>query len=223
MRQTVVIVDDRATNLKILERLAQSLDQVDVRIFDHPQRALDDAARSPPDLVLTDFNMPDLDGATFIRRFREVPGCGDVPVIVVTAYEDRDLRYKALEAGATDYLLSPVDHHEFRVRSRNLLTLRRQQFMLRARASSLEQKIVADARRHRDALRESRELLLRVIDAIPMRVSATDAGGRYVFANEYFARAFGRPVQAIIGNTPSELGPGPEADEAAAIDGRLIA
>src|SRR5579872_332899 len=204
MRQTVVIVDDRATNLKILERLAQSLDQVDVHLFDHPQRALDDAARSPPDLVLTDFNMPDLDGATFIRRFREVAGCADVPVIVITAYEDRDLRYKALEAGATDFLLSPVDHHEFRVRSRNLLTLRRQQFMLRARASSLEQKIVADARRHRDALRESHELLLRVIDAVPLALVATDRDGRYVFVNDWFARSIGKPPAAIIGQTRSE-------------------
>ena len=222
-RQTVVIVDDRATNLKILERLAQSLDQVDVRLFDHPQRALDDAARSPPDLVLTDFNMPDLDGATFIRRFRAIAACADVPVIVVTAYEDRDLRYKALEAGATDFLLSPVDHHEFRVRSRNLLTLRQQQFMLRARASSLEEKIVADARRHRDALRESHELLLRVIDTVPLALVATDRDGRYVFVNDWFARSIGKPPAAIIGQTPVAVSADPYARESMERDRRIMA
>ncbi|MEI4883966.1 PAS domain-containing protein, partial [Klebsiella pneumoniae] len=79
-----------------------------------------------------------------------------------------------------------------------------------------------EERRHQDELRHSHELLLRVIDAVPMRVSATDAAGRYVFANEYFARALGRPVQAIIGHTPSELRPGPEADEAAAMDRKRI-
>jgi two-component system, cell cycle sensor histidine kinase PleC len=126
-RPTVAIVDDRITNLKILERLAASLDdRVDVRTFDHPKRALDYARNNPPDLVITDFKMPDLDGAEFIRRFRQLLSCADVPVMVITAYEDRDLRYQALEAGATDFLLSPVDHHEFRVRSRNLLTMRRQ-------------------------------------------------------------------------------------------------
>ena len=222
-RQTVVIVDDRATNLKILERLAQSLDQVEVRLFDHPQRALDDAARSPPDLVLTDFNMPDLDGATFIRRFRAIAACADVPVIVVTAYEDRDLRYKALEAGATDFLLSPVDHHEFRVRSRNLLTLRQQQFMLRARASSLEEKIVADARRHRDALRESHELLLRVIDTVPLALVATDRDGRYVFVNDWFARSIGKPPAAIIGQTPVAVSADPYARESMERDRRIMA
>jgi len=222
-RQTVVIVDDRATNLKILERLARSLDDVEVRLFDHPQRALDEATTLTPDLVLTDFNMPDLDGAAFIRRFRAITACADVPVIVVTAYEDRDLRYTALEAGATDFLLSPVDHHEFRVRLRNLLTMRRQQLLLRARASSLEEKIVADARRHRDALRESHELLLRVIDAVPLAVVATDRDGRYVFVNDWFARSVGRPPTEIIGQTPIAVSPSAYARESMERDRRIIA
>ena len=222
-RQTVVIVDDRLTNLKILERLAQSLEAVEVRIFDHPQKALDFAEATPPDLVLTDFNMPDLDGAAFIRRFREIPACVDVPVIVVTAYEDRDLRYQALEAGATDFLLSPVDHHEFRVRSRNLLTMRRQQLLLRARASSLEEQIVADARRHQDALRESHELMLRVIDAVPLMVVATDRDGRYVFVNDWFARSIGKSPAAIIGQTPAAVRPGEASRAEMERDRRIIA
>ncbi len=72
--------------------------------------------------------MPEMDGATFVEHFRALPGCADIPVIVVTAYEDREYRYRALEAGATDFLLSPVDHHEFVTRARNLLNLRRQIF-----------------------------------------------------------------------------------------------
>jgi PAS domain S-box-containing protein len=223
-RQIVTIVDDRITNLKILERLARSLaDEIVVRTFDNPLSALASAGKEEPDLVITDFKMPELDGAEFIRRFRTLEACIDVPVMVITAYEDKDLRYRALEAGATDYLLSPVDHHEFRVRSRNLLTLRRQQLLLKQRAVSLEERMLEEERRHQDELRHSHELLLRVIDAVPMRVSATDAAGRYVFANEYFARAFGRPVQAIIGHMPSELVNGRDTDETGAIDRGLIA
>jgi len=223
-RQIVTIVDDRITNLKILERLATSLsDNVVVKTFDNPLAALDSAAQQEPDLVITDFKMPELDGAEFIRRFRTFDNCIDVPVMVITAYEDKDLRYRALEAGATDYLLSPVDHHEFRVRSRNLLTLRRQQLLLKLRATSLEERMIEEERRHQDELRHSHELLLRVIDAVPMRISATDQEGRFVFANEYFARALGRPVQAIIGSTSLELRPGPESEDDARIDRRLIA
>jgi PAS domain S-box-containing protein len=205
-RQTVAIVDDRATNLKILERLAETLtERVDVRIFDHPQKALQAFRLATPDLVITDFNMPELDGAEFTRRFRAIPSCADVPVIVITSYEDRVLRYQALEAGATDFLLSPVDHHEFRVRSRNLLTLRRQQLQLKERASALEQKIQVEAERHKDALRESHELLIRVIDAVPVMVAATDREGRYIFVNDWFARRVAKPAGEIIGLTPVEV------------------
>jgi len=202
-RQMVVIVDDHAANRKILERLAASLAEgMEVKLFDHPQKALDSARTAIPDLLITDFNMPELDGAEFIRRFRVIPGCADVPVMVITSYEDRDSRYGALEAGATDFLLSPVDHHEFRVRSRNLLTLRRQQLQLKERASALEEKILLEAERHKDALRESHELLIRVIDAVPVMVAATDREGRYVFVNDWFARRIGKPASEVIGLTP---------------------
>jgi two-component system cell cycle sensor histidine kinase PleC len=222
--QTVAIVDDRATNLKILERLAGSLtDGIEVKIFDRPQKMLEAAPLAPPDLVITDFNMPELDGAEFIRRFRAIPACADVPVIVITAYEDRALRYQALEAGATDFLLSPVDHHEFRVRSRNLLTLRRQQLQLKERASSLEQKMLADAKRHRNALRESHELLMRVIDAVPVMVAATDREGRYVFVNDWFAKRIGKPANEIIGLTPIQVRDDLGARSAMERDRRIVA
>ena len=222
-RQTIAIIDDRITNLKILERLAASLDsRVDVRTFDHPQRALDQAQAEPPDLVITDFKMPDMDGAEFIRRFRALQSCVDVPVMVITAYEDRDLRYQALEAGATDFLLSPVDHHEFRVRSRNLLMLRRQQLLLKERASSLEQQIVVEEQRHKDALRHSHELLMRVIDAVPVLVSATDHEGRYVFVNDFYARHIGQPVASIVGLTPVAVKDSPETRAAMERDRRIV-
>jgi two-component system, cell cycle sensor histidine kinase PleC len=221
--QTVAIVDDRETNLKILERLARTLEGVEVETYDRPQNALDAFAAAPPDLVITDFNMPELDGAAFIRQIRELPPCVDVPVIVITAYEDRDLRYRALESGATDFLLSPVDHHEFRVRSRNLLTLRRQQLLLKARASSLEERMVEESRRHRDALRESHELLLRVIDAVPVAVVATDRDGRYVFINDWFARSVGKKPAAIIGQTPEAVSNDSHARGETERDRRIIA
>ncbi|HEX6840023.1 MAG TPA: response regulator, partial [Stellaceae bacterium] len=223
-RQTVAIVDDRITNLKILERLAASLDdRIEVKTFDHPTRALESVGPEAPDLVITDFKMPDLDGAEFIRRFRALPSCTDVPVMVITAYEDRDLRYQALEAGATDFLLSPVDHHEFRVRSRNLLTLRRQQLLLKERASSLEEQILVEEQRHRDALRHSHELLMRVIDAVPVLVSATDHEGRYVFVNDFYARRIGRPVASIVGLSPVAAQDTLESRAAQERDRRIVA
>ena len=223
-RQTIAIVDDRPTNLKILERLARSLDDgLTVETFDRATAFLVAAQLQAPDLVITDVKMPDIDGVEFIRRLRALPGCAELPIMAVTASEDRELRLAVLEAGATDFLLSPVDHHEFRVRSRNLLMLRYQQLQLQARASSLEEQMIAEERRHKDALRASHELLMRVIDAVPVMVSATDRDGRFVFVNECYARRVGRPAAGIIGLTPAQVRDDFQSRAAMERDRRIVA
>src|ERR1700741_4577841 len=174
----IAVVDDRVTNRSILTKLATSLgEDVTVRAFGDPRGALEWAADHFPDLGITDYKMPKLAGAEFVRHFRKLPLCFDVSVVVVTVYEDRDFRYRPLEAGATDFLLSPVDHHEFRTRVRNLLTLRRQQEIIRKRALTLEEKLVLTNRLRLEEMQESREMLSRVIDAVPAMVCATDATG----------------------------------------------
>jgi response regulator RpfG family c-di-GMP phosphodiesterase len=207
--QTVVIIDDRITNLKILERLAGSLDAaLIVKTFGNPRQALDFTTRQTPDLIITDFKMPELDGAEFIRQFRRQSTAGDVPVVVITAYEDRDLRYRALEAGATDFLLSPVDHLEFRARARNLLMLRRQQRLLADRAADLEQALT------RQETAAGEDLLGRVLDAIPAAISIVDGQGRLVFANHAHEALLGVPRQEALGQ--QTIPPAPGLDQLAA-------
>lgn len=152
---TIAILDDRITNRSIWAQLAKSVDpNASVETFPDPQAALTWLTKYTPDLVITDFKMPGMDGAEFIRQFRRIEGCEDVPVIVVTIYEDQGYRYEALDAGATDFLLSPVDHYEFKVRVRNLLTLSRQQQQLKERAETLQDKLVRNDLRYRAELRE---------------------------------------------------------------------
>ena len=202
----IAVVDDHLTNLRILTRLAASLgDTVSVRAFADPLSALEWSQTNQPDLVITDFKMPEMDGATFIRRFRELPTCSDVPVMVITSYEDRSYRYAALEAGATDFLLSPVDHQEFRARSRNLLSLRDHQKLLKERAVTLEHRLASDTDRHQRELRESHERLLRVIDALPAMIAVTTPGARYAFINSYQAQVFGCTPDEAVGRTAVEL------------------
>jgi PAS domain S-box-containing protein len=223
-RQIITIVDDRLTNLKILERLARSLgDDFEVETFDRAEDALAAITSRPPDLLVADLKMPGLDGLTLIRRFRALAHCDQVPVMAVTASDERALRLAALEAGATDFLQSPIDHAEFRVRARNLLTLRRQQLALAARASSLEERIAVEQRRHQDALRASHELLMRVIDAVPVMVSATDRDGRFVFVNETYARRAGKPAAALVGLTPAQVRDDLQARAAMERDRRIAA
>jgi signal transduction histidine kinase len=193
-------VDDQRTNLAVLERLARGLSpDLEVRSFTRGMDALTAFESDPPDLVVTDFIMPGMNGAMFIRTLRTMPQCADIPVIVITAYEDKTLRYEALDAGATDYLISPIDALEFRARSVNLLTLRAQQKMLKHHAASLERRLVDDAERHRSELRQSHDRLLRVIDAVPVAISATNAQGRFEFVNRPFLELFGLAAESVIG------------------------
>ncbi|MYZ48196.1 GGDEF/EAL domain-containing response regulator [Propylenella binzhouense] len=180
----IVILDDRATNRQIFTRLAATIDaDVVVKTFEDPLSALAWMTGNVPDLVITDYKMPNIDGAEFTRRFREQPGCADVPVIVITVYEERSFRHQALEAGATDFLQSPVDHSEFVTRARNLLKLRHQQLLLEHRASDLERALQHSEQSRAEELRNSRERLAQVIDTVPAMISAVDRDGRCIFAN----------------------------------------
>jgi diguanylate cyclase (GGDEF)-like protein len=194
---SVVVIDDRVTNRNVLARLASSVEEgVRVKAFACPQKALDWLAAHPVDLLISDYKMPGIDGATLIRRFRALPGAADVPAVVITVHEDRQFRYAALDAGATDFLISPVDPTEFRARARNLLTLRKQQRLLEQRAQALRRELdrsrggePADP----DGQGCDLELVLRDLPAV---VSVTDRNGRVLYANRASAPFLGDPAQA---------------------------
>ncbi len=155
---SVVIVDDQSTSRIILEEVVGALDP-DIRVasFGSAAGALAWVEHNTPDLVLTDYKMPEMDGIEFIRRLRRLPATADVPIVVVTVVDDKVVRYQALEAGATEVLNKPIDPHECRARCHNLLLMRRQGQVIRNRARWLERQ-VADATRvlgdrEREALR----------------------------------------------------------------------
>ncbi|WP_342628204.1 EAL domain-containing protein [Nguyenibacter vanlangensis] len=189
----IAIVDDRSTNRTIFARLAMTLGtDIQVEVFSTPLEALDwFGDDNVPDLIITDYKMPLMDGAAFTARIRNLDWGYDVPVVVVTAYEDRDYRINALDAGATDFLLSPVDHTEFLTRARNLLQLSWHQKRARSRAVQLEQELETTRLARAEILRGSRDRLLQVIDTVPAMISATDADGNYLFVNKFHARVLG--------------------------------
>jgi two-component system, cell cycle sensor histidine kinase PleC len=190
----VVIVDSSVTNLKILERLATSLgDGTEARTFRSAAEAIAVCRDQPPDLIAVAGETGEAEAAEFIARLRAVPGCGEIPVVVIAPYEDRDCIDRALAAGAADHLISPVDHHEFRTRIGNLLRYRH------AAAPP-----PAEEKRPRFDVAEAHERLLRVLDSIPAMVCATGADGRYRFVNHPFAEFVGRRAKQLLGREPGE-------------------
>jgi len=196
----ILILDDKSTNRNIYSRLAQTIeDGAVVHAFASPMEALDWLKDNNPDLIVTDFRMPGMDGAEFTKQTRNSANGVDVPIIVITAYDDRAFRLRALEAGATDFLRSPVDHYEFITRARNLLKMHRQQKQIKGRAYALEQQLRISERSQEELVRSSREALAQVIDTVPAMISATDKDGRIVFVNAYFAEFINSTPAALTG------------------------
>ena len=136
-----------------------------MQLFTRPVAASVWATRRVADLVLADYSMPEMNGIELVRRLRAMPGYESVPILMVTVDEQRELRYRALDAGITDFLTKPVDVRECMARCRNLLTLRRQQLALEDRQQLLEQIVENSARELREREREKQTLMQLVSGA----------------------------------------------------------
>lgn len=180
---TVLVVDDQLIGRMIMETILHSIGpDIEVVSFDDPVAALNWAKNNPVDLVLTDYKMPNMDGVEFTQWLRKIPSCGDVPLIVITCHDDKQLKHRALEAGATDFLGKPVDSTECRARCRNLLSLREHQKITRDRAAWLEQQV---NEKTRDLRLRERETLLRLARAGEYRDNET---GGHVLRMAYTSR-----------------------------------
>ena len=179
----VVIVDDRNTARSLLEGLARTLEPgVVVESYAAPQDALVQMQLVTPDLIITDYRMPGMDGIEFTRRIRAERHLADVPIIIVTVVEDRQVRYQALENGATDFLTRPIDPQECRARCLNLLALRRSQKMLSDRALWLEEQVMQATRAVRT---RERETLMKLAKAGEYRDEET---GNHIIRMSKYAR-----------------------------------
>jgi putative two-component system response regulator len=160
----VLMVDDGATNLKVYQKIFERIPDVSCKPYQSPEEALKWCERNEVDLVLVDFNMPDVDGHQFIERFRKMRGKEMVPVIMITANQDKDVRHRALELGANDFLNKPADPVEFIARARNLLVLRDAQKKLSDRSTWLAGEVRKATAELADRERETIFQLLRIAE-----------------------------------------------------------
>lgn len=133
----LIIVDDNPTNLLLFRHLLQKFDGATVDCFADPEEAIAWCEEHEPDLILLDYMMPRMDGLEFIRRLRALQRRAEVPVVMVTADTEKEVRYQALELGAQDFLTKPIDKIELTTRVRNLLALRKSRQQLANRAAWL--------------------------------------------------------------------------------------
>ncbi|MGH7683558.1 MAG: response regulator, partial [Vulcanimicrobiaceae bacterium] len=152
----VFVIDDATINLKTYEKLLANLEGIKVYPFVKAPEALLALSDLEPDLVIVDYRMPEMDGLEFITRFRNMSTLKEVPVVMLTAERDIDIRRRAIESGANDFLNKPADPIEFVARVRNLLALNDSRRKLANRALQLADEVrkatVQIARREQETI-----------------------------------------------------------------------
>lgn len=119
----ILIVDDSATIRKLLLFHLKNEPYVLLESCDGLQ-AVDACLREHPDLVISDIQMPQLDGYGLCRRLQQDPRTQDIPIIFLSARAEAADKIKGLELGAVDYITKPFDRGEILVRIRNQLKIR---------------------------------------------------------------------------------------------------
>jgi len=117
-----MIVDDNPANLKLLEEMLLQRGQ-EVRSFPLGRLALASAAKNPPDLILLDINMPEMNGYEVCERLKASPELSGIPVIFLSALNDIQDRVKAFQYGAVDYISKPFQFEEVHARVETHLKL----------------------------------------------------------------------------------------------------
>jgi response regulator RpfG family c-di-GMP phosphodiesterase len=138
---TILVVDDARVNVQVYERILAQVEDSKIVGFTSSTLAMTWLLDNKPDLVITDFRMPDLDGLQLIEQFRTQPTSKGVPIVMITSSKEKEIRHKALELGVDDFLEKPADPVAFLTRSRNLLKMREQSLQLENRMDWLASEV----------------------------------------------------------------------------------
>ena len=141
MTHQILIVDDTPINLTLFAALVKKMDGCQTTTFLDARDGLAWAQHNDFDLAIVDYMMPDLDGIKFIELLRQTPGKESLPILMITANDQKQVRYLALNAGATDFLTKPVDQTEFLARATNMLVLSDARKKLADRAAWLAEEV----------------------------------------------------------------------------------
>jgi len=145
-RPTVLVIEDNADMRRFIAATLGG--DYRVQTAADGQAGLELALRDTPDLVVTDLMMSGMSGLDVLKTLRERPAFNSVPVLVLTARTEDELRVELLRAGAQDYLVKPFAVDELRARVHNLLTVKASREALQRALASTEQDLSVLARAH---------------------------------------------------------------------------
>jgi len=129
VKPKLLVVDDQPINIQVMHQIFAG--EYQVFMATNGQQAIQLCKTNPPDLVLLDIVMPQMDGYEVCRQLKADPITRDIPVIFVTAHTDTDQETLGLDLGAVDFITKPVVPAVVKARVRTHVTLKQQGDLLR--------------------------------------------------------------------------------------------
>ncbi|MEG3436297.1 diguanylate cyclase [Pannus brasiliensis CCIBt3594] len=203
MKADILIADGNSSEMSLLSNFLRQQGHTTRQVFDG-EMALTAIHTRKPDLVLTDANLPRLDGYRLCQQLREKPATSEIPLIFLLDAGDRMARVKALEVGGNDYLIKPYDLEESRLKVSYQLKLQRERQQLRQEVRELRQSshLAELANRSGENSQEFLELLSVAISTIHNGVVITDAthpDRPVVYVNPGFEKMTGYSFEEVVG------------------------
>lgn len=136
----ILLVDDTPDNLRLLAKMLES-QGYKVRKTTSGKMALQSAHREPPDLILLDINMPEMNGYEVCQQLKTSEVTQQIPVIFISALDQLGDKVRAFDLGGLDYITKPFQEQEVLVRVKNQLLIQQQKRQLLAQNQQLQQEI----------------------------------------------------------------------------------
>lgn len=204
----ILVVDDDERNRRLLIAMLEAEGYTVQEAVDG-ERALELVRQSPPDIILLDIMLPGIDGYEVARLLKANAATQAIPIIMVTALDDRASRLRGLEAGAEEFVTKPVDRNELRVRVHNLLRLKEFSDFLAEHNRILEERVMEQTASLHESEQQFRGLVEQSITGI--FIIQDD---KFTYVNPRFAEIFGyESAEELIGR--HRLIMVPEADRGA--------
>lgn len=193
----ILVIDDTPENLHLLSNMLTERGYK-VRSVTKGVTGLRGAQAAPPDLILLDVNMPQMNGYEVCQQLKADDRTCEIPIIFISALGDVLDKVKAFQVGGVDYITKPFQVEEVFARIETHLTLRHLQKQLQTQNEQLQQEI-----RER---KQAEEKFKKIFLASPNPITITTLSeNRFIEVNPSFLRMSGYTQDEVIGHTASEL------------------
>jgi CheY-like chemotaxis protein len=122
-QKKLLVVDDSETNLLLFDSMFEHDERVEVILRYDGVGIVDCCMEQKPDLILLDLMMPEVDGFEVLKLLQENQELNHIPVVIISALEGQEDIKKAIELGAVDFIIKPVDYEENNVMILKMLGL----------------------------------------------------------------------------------------------------